>query len=235
MIRTSSYDNCAKEIYTLSISGDRGKRANYQGKCYPKLAPKLSFWTKWHDNIGKISEEENTRYYITEYYKEVLSKLDPEEVYGEINDATLLCYEPNNEFCHRHIVAAWFELLLDIKVPEQKINIYSQKELKRPENIKEYLNEIMIQNINMHGFTSLRAAYLFEKNEKFERYANELEEKIKTTSAENDKFAKRVISYRQYACYLRSAADMAEEEYKKEILKKRTRTHKNRKSFIPNE
>ena len=28
-------------------------------ECYPKLAPKYSFWEIWHYNIGKRSDEEN--------------------------------------------------------------------------------------------------------------------------------------------------------------------------------
>ena len=56
MICTSSHNDWQSDKYrTNSISGNRGKDANYQGKCYPELAPKLSFWKVWHDNIGKIS------------------------------------------------------------------------------------------------------------------------------------------------------------------------------------
>ena len=62
MISTSSHNNWQSDKYiTYSISGNRGQDANYQGRCYPKLAPKLSFWKTWHDNIGKISEEENNQ------------------------------------------------------------------------------------------------------------------------------------------------------------------------------
>lgn len=82
MISTSSYKNFETGMYRCcSISGDRGKTAGYEGYSYSALAPKHEFWQVWHDNIGKISEEENTRYYIEEYYKQVLSKLDPEKVY----------------------------------------------------------------------------------------------------------------------------------------------------------
>ena len=59
MIYTSSYDEQKRTIYkTYSISGDRGQKVNYKGEYYSKLAPKKSFWQVWHDNIGKISEEE---------------------------------------------------------------------------------------------------------------------------------------------------------------------------------
>lgn len=210
MIYTSNYNEQKRTIYkTYSISGDRGREANYKGECYSKLAPKKSFWQVWHDNIGKISEEENNKYYIEEYWREVLSKLDPEEVYDELNGSTLLCYENNNEFCHRHIVAAWFELLLNKKVPE--IN-YLREEVERPEYIKEYLEEIIKKNINMRGFTSLRARYLFHKSELLEDKAYKLEE-------ENPGYC--YDGYRQSACFMRCSADEAEDEYKKSIKTKR--------------
>ena len=62
MIKTGNYKNFESCLFkTVSISGDRGKGANYKGDCYPSLAPKLSFWKKWHDNIGNVSEEKNNK------------------------------------------------------------------------------------------------------------------------------------------------------------------------------
>lgn len=211
MISTSSHNNWKSDKYiTYSISGNHGKDANYQGRCYPKLAPKLSFWKTWHENIGKISDEENNRYYVQEYWNQVLSKLDPEQVYKELEYSVLLCYEENTEFCHRHIVAAWFEILLDVNVPEQKAKDYMVEEIKRPEYIKQYLEDAMRYNRNMRGFNSLRALYLFEKGEKLEILANELEEKS----------GKCYDGYRQAACYLRCDADEVEAKYNKKQLKK---------------
>ncbi len=201
MISTSNRQS--DKYRTYSISGNRGKDANYQGKCYPKLAPKLSFWNVWHNNIGKMSEEENNRYYVQEYWNQVLSKLDPEEVYRDLDYSVLLCYESNAEFCHRHIVAAWFEILLDVIVPEQKAKGYTIEETERPSYIKQYLEDAMKYNRNMRGFNSLRALYLFEKGENLEALANELE--TKTGKCYDD--------YRQAACYLRCDADEAEAEY----------------------
>lgn len=205
MICTSSHKDWQSDKYiTYAISGNRGIDANYQGKCYPKLAPKLSFWKIWHDNIGKISEEENNRYYVQEYWNQVLSKLDPEIVYRELDYSILLCYESNTEFCHRHIVAAWFEILLGEKIPEAKAKDYQIEHTDRPEYIKQYLEDAMRLNRNMRGFKSLRALYLFEKGEKLEAKADELEEKT----------GKCYDSYRQGACFLRCEADMAEDEYR---------------------
>lgn len=166
MINTSSHDEFKNTIYNVyDISDSHEKDASYNGKRYPALEPKLSFWTVWHYNIGRISEEKNNKYYVEQYWKQVLSKLDIEEVYKELNYSTLLCYEPNDQFCHRHIVAAWFELLLGTTVPE--IN-YKFEKVEKPEYIKEYLEEVIRKNKDMKGFTSLRALYLYEKSEKLE-------------------------------------------------------------------
>ena len=70
MICTGKYENC-KSGNLISISGDRGKKVGFEGKAIPKLAPKLSFWKVWHDNIGKLSEEKNNRYYVQEYWNQV--------------------------------------------------------------------------------------------------------------------------------------------------------------------
>lgn len=204
MICTSSHNNWQSDKYTTyAISGNRGRDVDYHGYCYPKLAPKLSFWKIWHNNIGKIPEEENNKYYVQEYWNQVLSKLDPQQVYRELDNSILLCYEANTEFCHRHIVAAWFEILLGKTVPEVKAKDYQIEEVDRPEYIKEYLEDAMRFNRNMRGFKSLRALYLFEKGEKLELLADELEAKT----------GECCDNYRQHARFLRCDADMAEEEY----------------------
>lgn len=150
MIYTSNYNNCQTNKYkTYSISGNRGKDANYNGNCYPILAPRLSFWNKWHENIGKISEEENNRYYVSEYWNQVLSLIDSKEIYEKLDDSILLCYEPNKEFCHRHIVAYWFEITLGVKIPEIEIHGDKIQEMDRPAYIKKYLEDAMkIKNNN---------------------------------------------------------------------------------------
>ena len=215
MISTSSYKDYNSKYNAVSISGNRGKDAGYSGNCYPALAPKLSFWKIWHDNIGKISAEENNKYYIEEYYKQVLSKMDPEEVYTELIDSVLLCYENNMEFCHRHIVAAWFELFLDIIVPEIKTNGNKISRVERPEYIKEYLYNIIKENNKMYGFKSLRAVYLFEKSEVLEEKAELIKEEDYSKYEE----------YMTISCYYRCAADNAEDKYifnenQKKLIKK---------------
>jgi len=140
---TGSYDMC-KAGNLISISGDRGKSVGFVGKCIPELAPKRAFWRIWHDNIGKISEEENNRYYIEEYYKQVLQNVDIEELLKEEKDPILVCFEPSNEFCHRHILAEYIEFKYGIKVYEVEVDKRLKfKVNKRPKNIGEILREVI--------------------------------------------------------------------------------------------
>lgn len=144
MIYTCSHHNYQSNLYkTYAISGNRGQDANYQGECFSKLAPKLSFWQIWHNNIGIVSEEENNKYYIAAYYNQVLKKLNPQEIYQQLDNSILLCYEKNNEFCHRHIVAAWLELSLNIPIPEVKIINSQITIVSRPSYIKNILKNII--------------------------------------------------------------------------------------------
>ena len=211
MIFTSSYQNWQTNRYTTyAISGNRRKDVQYDGQYYPKLAPKLSFWLVWHNQIGKIKDEENNRYYIEEYWKKVLSQLNPQEVYQELDGSVLLCYEDYNQFCHRHIVAAWLEIFLGIQVPEVKLENEKIVEVPRPSYIKDSLEEIIKKETNMRGFTSLRALYLFLKGEKLEEKADRLEKET----------GKCYDHLRQHACFYRCDADEAEYEYRKSHKKR---------------
>lgn len=161
MIRTSNHNNCKTDKYRLvSISRNKGKDVNYQGECFPNLAPGRDFWYVWHNNIGTIDELDNNKYYIEQYYDTVLSKLEPLETYKKLDSAILLCYEDSYEFCHRHIVAAWFELYLDVKVPDVKIEDEKVEEQIKPLYIKGMLESIIKEKIDMNGFNSLRELYL---------------------------------------------------------------------------
>ena len=144
MIYTSSYDACRHTLYaTYSISGDRGARKGYTGKYYKDLAPTHDFWDIWYARIGTIPEKENTEYYIREYWARRLSRLDVKKVYQDLDNSILLCHEKEG-FCHRDIVAAWFELLLNVKVYEVVSYGLMIERVDRPrDNIKSYLREIM--------------------------------------------------------------------------------------------
>ncbi len=143
MIYTGSYDNC-KSGRLVSISGDGGKSLGFDGETYKKLAPKLSFWKEWHNNIGKISAIENHLFYLKCYYELVLKSLNIEQVLKELESAIMLCYEPPEDFCHRHISAAWIELETGIVVPEILTDTLGNiTELERPLWIKEECKKLI--------------------------------------------------------------------------------------------
>lgn len=149
MIYTCNYKNFKTDKYNgIAISADRGKRIGYNGGFYTLLSPKKTFWYTWFNNIGKISEEENNTYYIEEFYNQVLKELDPEETYKLLDNTILLCYEDNDKFCHRHIVAAWLELSLNVDIKEVKIDDISIEILEKPTYIKETLEKIIKEEKN---------------------------------------------------------------------------------------
>ena len=115
------------------------------GKAIPKLAPKRVFWDIWHDNIGKLTEEENNKYYIEQYYKQVLSKVDIEELLKDEKDPILLCFEKGKDFCHRHVLAEYIEYKYGIVVRDIKID----ENLNIEENIRpEYIKDMLLDVIN---------------------------------------------------------------------------------------
>lgn len=115
MIYTSYFaklKSLPKNIIPISICG---KSPNwYTGLQYKKLASKYNFFMKWkqsHDND----------YYIKCFNEQVLNKLNPlyvlTELYklaginktlGDEREICLICYKKPSDFCHRHLVADWF-------------------------------------------------------------------------------------------------------------------------------
>lgn len=155
MIYTGSYSKC-KSGNLISISGDHGKQANFKGKFIREFAPKLSFWKVWKDNIGKIDEYENIKYYIKEYYEQVLINIDIEAILSGEVDPVLLCYEDSDEFCHRHILAEYIELKYGIRVREVEIDEKGNITPKeRPKYIKMLLLDVIkeagLEDLQRHG------------------------------------------------------------------------------------
>ena len=93
----------------------------YKGLQYKKLAPKYDFFMKWKEN-------HDNDYYIKCFNEQVLDKLNAEQVIKELDNMllnqtitidykddlkdvpriALICYEKPSDFCHRHLVADWF-------------------------------------------------------------------------------------------------------------------------------
>ena len=146
-IFTGNYEEC-KVGNLISISGDRGKKVGFNGKFIPELAPKRVFWNIWYNNIGKIPKEVNTRYYIEQYYKQVLSKIDIKELLKDEKNPILLCYEKGQDFCHRHVLAEYIEIKYELKVHDIKIdNNFNIEENPRPEYIHDMLVDVIQREI----------------------------------------------------------------------------------------
>ncbi len=128
-MKTSYFAQVDKINNPLSISGKSPDW--YLGPEYKLLAPKWSFFNDYKK--GKINEDG----YTQQYNELVLSELDARQVYDAIinqfgEDVVLLCYEKPGDFCHRRLVARWFEDELSVVVPEWK----NEEELKSDEQNK---------------------------------------------------------------------------------------------------
>ena len=93
----------------------------YKGLQYNKLAPRYDFFVKWKEN-------HDNDYYVKCFQEQVLDKLDARKVLEELDGMlvmqaldgnytgdpmltprmALVCYEKPSDFCHRHLVADWF-------------------------------------------------------------------------------------------------------------------------------
>lgn len=87
-------------------------------------------WRKWtqlrhfaptKDILFNSSGQEN---YTERFNKEILGKLDPNEMKQLINiisqgkDIALICFEKPGDFCHRHLVADWLTEKLGVEIEE---------------------------------------------------------------------------------------------------------------------
>lgn len=109
-MKTSYFAVASKNPNAVAIS--IRKPPFFHGRHYPKLAPTESI-------LNSYQRKKDIKRYEEQYRKQILSKLEPKEVYEELGeDAVLVCWEGPKKFCHRHIVAKWFEKCLGIKVDE---------------------------------------------------------------------------------------------------------------------
>ncbi len=114
-MKTSYYSKNAKNPSQNAVSIAAKCPVFYKGREYKKLAPNYWFFKKYKTD----GDEE---FYTKTYYEEILNKLDPKEVYKELggDSAVILCWESSEKFCHRHIVAEWLSLSLQIEIKEIK-------------------------------------------------------------------------------------------------------------------
>ena len=102
----------------------------------------------WGYGNKNQTQEENTKFYIQEYYKKVLSQVDIEELLKDEKDPILLCYERGQDFCHRHVLAEFINIRYGIDVEDfiidENLNISINK---RPENVRKILEEVLIEQL----------------------------------------------------------------------------------------
>lgn len=89
----------------------------YNGRQYKILAPKWNFFKKYKDENDEKYHDQV--FYIEQYYREVLDKLNPHQVLRDLGEnAVLLCWEKSGDFCHRHLVADWLREKLGVQITE---------------------------------------------------------------------------------------------------------------------
>ena len=110
-MQTSNFARSGSHPRAVAISRTQPK--GWTGRVYEPLAP------SWRLLAEALSGEIDEAEYSRRYRAEVLSKLDPARVYADLGeDAVLLCWEKPGAFCHRRLVAEWFEETLGVSVPE---------------------------------------------------------------------------------------------------------------------
>lgn len=109
----------------------------YDGLQFQKLAPTPDILYSYKSDHNRIK-------YTLQFKKQILDNLIFDDVYSNLQsmvltkDIALVCYEKSSEFCHRHLVSAWFRKNL---VPCHELNFYD------PSVSKDELNVIFtLQN-----------------------------------------------------------------------------------------
>ena len=119
MIYTSYFGNIKnilKAIPDAGLISIAGKTPDwFKGEKFKTLAPKWNWWREWHDMFdGRLDSKESKDWYKQKYHKTVLNGQDPLHISQKLKDLVkwrstfILCYEIPEKFCHRHIVAKWF-------------------------------------------------------------------------------------------------------------------------------
>jgi len=101
-----------------------------------ELAPSADLLRKYKDGLVDDSQYEEI------YKKETLDKLDPKEIAKKYKNAIFLCYESDNEFCHRQLVANWL-IKNNIPVEEVKNSIVLKLSSSEDFNNYEYFEKVL--------------------------------------------------------------------------------------------
>lgn len=103
----TSYFSSKKYNKEKGISISRWNKF-WDGDKYPLLYPSENLLSWWKDLPERARQlEECKEQYTKAYYKETLESLNPHWIAQALEGKVLLCYEKSEDFCHRHLVAAW--------------------------------------------------------------------------------------------------------------------------------
>lgn len=162
ILGTGSYAN-VKGGNTVSVTGDGGNAWGYFGPSYKKLAPKLVTYVpyaekyeellKLRQDALKLKEYLEFRKqiedeYIKSYYDIRLKDLDVMELLNTLHerfgdDIILLCHEPEDEFCHRRLIADYIEMSTGIYIPEVSVDETGYVKKLLPIRYKNRLKQII--------------------------------------------------------------------------------------------
>ena len=106
MIKTSYFARIkgSKKLQDRAVAICLYPPKGWTGLVAKELCPSKSL-LEWWKNCKQTPLDVGT--YTKRYYKETLSKLDPDEIYKKYNNKLLVCFESYDKFCHRHLVAEW--------------------------------------------------------------------------------------------------------------------------------
>jgi hypothetical protein len=86
--------------------------SDWDGLRFSSLEPERQTFYAYKNGTITLQQAEKL------YYEQVLSKLNPQEIYNKLKNNVLLCWEEDRNMCHRSWVAKWLEKELNIHVPE---------------------------------------------------------------------------------------------------------------------
>lgn len=204
MVKSNSIIKGGNDIYTSYFANTRhvsntvaictGVPEWYKGEIYPALAPGWDIVMEYKQAVrdGKPINEIIDNY-IKRYENEILFYLDPEEIYNDLKDKILLCYEKPSDFCHRHLVRKWLNQNLNLNIQEAeafedfKVIIAGGRDFNDYETLKQTCDFYLSQTQKRITIISGKAKGADTLGE---RYAQERGFKISAYPADWDQFGK---------------------------------------------
>jgi len=102
---------------------------DWTGLRFPALAPERSAF--YAIKNGSITQKE----YEKLYKENILSQLDPHEIYNMFKNNVLLCWEESG-FCHRFLISQWVQENTGFEVPEWNSKDEKIEQLSKDKNIR---------------------------------------------------------------------------------------------------